>query len=83
MDPTTIEQLLACKRLQASEMLKLGFKTMNPGRIVLTNLKKIFINPEKLGQVMESIAPIPESGSSLPTALDIPIASYYLKQGPL
>lgn len=54
MDPVTMEKLRTWKKLQASEMLKLGFNTMKPGQLVFTNLKNRFINPQKVGQVMDA-----------------------------
>lgn len=52
MDPGTMGMLKDWKKVQAEEMLSLGFNVMKPEQLVFTNLKNQFINPQKVGQMM-------------------------------
>lgn len=53
MDPGTMEMLREWKRVQAEEMLGLGFNVNKPDQLVFTNFKNKFVNPQKVGQIME------------------------------
>lgn len=53
MDPGTMEMLKDWKKIQGEEMLGLGFNVSKPDQLVFTNLKNRFINPQKVGQIME------------------------------
>ena len=52
IDPGTMEMLKIWKRIQAEEMIGLGFNVNKPDQLVFTNLKNKFINPQKVGQMM-------------------------------
>lgn len=52
MDPGTMEMLREWKKIQAQEMLGLGFNVLGTDQLVFTNLKNRFINPQKVGQMM-------------------------------
>lgn len=52
MDPGTMEMLKIWKRIQAEEMIGLGFNVNKPDQLLFTNLKNRFINPQKVGQMM-------------------------------
>lgn len=52
IDPGTMEMLKEWKKVQAEQMLGLGFNTSKSEQLVFTNLKNTFVNPQKIGQLM-------------------------------
>ncbi len=55
MDENTMGILKEWKSVQAREMLQIGFNTLNSSQVVFNNLKNTYMNPQKVGQKIDSI----------------------------
>jgi len=53
MDEKTMQIMKEWKKRQAQDMLMLGHNTMNKNQLVFTNLKNKYINPQRIGQIIE------------------------------
>lgn len=56
VDPVTMQNLKEWKKKQASDMLKLGFNTLQPKQLVFSSAKNTYIHGQKIGQVLERYA---------------------------